>query len=234
MAVRLFDQQFQVSTQERKIPPHFLRALLLAVSHLDPFESMGTREMGILWISKILNSGHPEKEQYLMASEIMRLLGRYRSLHRNPSDIQSAWIAPLLKFLSLCENFPTTSSPPQPGSIALRILLEGPRHSVFGATLLPTLASMLSPDHPLQLRRSALVVFSRFMAGWFSPQMEDVSGHHLDKLLQAVGDPFHFPPERAQDRDGDPDRVCVIGAMAEPPPPLELCLVRRYFVHRRR
>ena len=31
--------------------------------------------------------------------------------------------------------------------------------------------------------------------------MEAVSGHRLDKLLQAVGDPFHLPPEPSQDQD---------------------------------
>ena len=33
--------------------------------------------------------------------------------------------------------------------------------------------------------------------------METVAGHRLDKLLRAVGDPFHFPPIPPQDQDGE-------------------------------
>ena len=33
--------------------------------------------------------------------------------------------------------------------------------------------------------------------------METVSGNRLNKLLQAVGDPFHFPPESPEDQDGE-------------------------------
>jgi hypothetical protein len=77
--------------------------------------------------------------------------------------------------------------------------------------------------------------------------MENVPNKDLDKLLQAVGDPFQFldPPLqdgqpvvyaglRAHDGRGRPDRVCVIGFVAEPPPPLEFHLLRRDPVHGRR
>ena len=153
--------------------------------------------MGFLWIREILNSGYPEKEQCLMASEVVRLLWRYRSLSRRPSYVQSAWGPPLLKFLSLCENFPTTESPPHPALITLGILSGGLQNDDFDPIIPPTLASMLSSDHPLRSRKLALAVFRNFTPGWF-PQMETVSGHHLSKLLQAVGDPFHFPLELPQ------------------------------------
>ena len=120
--------------------------------------------------------------------------------------VEPAWTSLLLKFLSLCEKFPTTESPPHPGSIALRILSRC-SHDNFDATHIPTLASMLSPDHPLQSRKLALAAFCRFAPQWFSPQMETVSGHRLNRLLQAVGDPLRFPPEPLQDQDGELERT---------------------------
>ena len=159
--------------------------------------------MGFSWISEILNSGYSEEEQYSMANATVQLLGRYCGFHQYPPNIQTTWIPPLLKFLSLCENCPTPESSPHPGLVAIRILSDGTLGVDFGPALLPTLTSMLSPDHPLRSRKLALAAFDRFMSGWFSSQMETVSGNRLNKLLQAVGDPFHFPPESPQDQDGE-------------------------------
>ena len=199
-AVHLFDQRLQVSARKGNIHPSRLRSLLFAVTHLDPFEAVGDREMGFSWISEILNSGYSEEEQYSMANVVVRLVGRCYRFGPFSPNIQSAWIPPLLKFLLLCENLPTVESPPHPGLVALRILSDGALDADFGPALLPTLVSTLSPDTPLQSRKVALAAFNRFMSGWFSPQMEAVSGHRLNKLLQAVGDPFHFPPESSPDQ----------------------------------
>ena len=168
---------------------------------------MGTEEMIYFWISEILNSGYPEETRYSVASEMVQLLGRYYGSHYYSSDIQSAWIPTLLNFLSLCEKFPTAESTPHPGLVALHILSFGPQDADLGAALLPTLASMLSPHHPLWSRKSALTVFCRFMRGWFSSQMETVSVHRLNQLLQAVGDPFHLPLEPFQDQRGELERT---------------------------
>ena len=149
-AVLLFDQQFQASIRERNIVPYYLCSLPLAITHLDPFEVTGTEEMFFVWISKILDSRYPEKGRHLLASEIVQLLGRYYHRCQYYTDIRSAWIPPLLKFLSLCESFPTIGSPPHPGLVALRILSIGPEDADYGAALLPTLTLTLSPDHPLQ------------------------------------------------------------------------------------
>ena len=175
------------------------------MAHLDPFEAMGTEEMGFVWISEIIGSRYLERRQYAATKRIVRLLGRYYDSRPSP-DIQSTWIPILSKFLSLCENFSITESPPHPELVALRILWCGPQDADFGPALLPTLASMMSPDHPLQSRKLALAVFCRFPRGWFSSQTETVSGHRLDKLLQAVGDPFRFPPEPPQDQSGKLER----------------------------
>ena len=113
--------------------------------------------------------------------------------------MQSAWAPPLLKFLSPCENFLTTESPPHSGLIALRILLDKLRHPDFDAALLPVLVSMLSPDHPLQSRKSALAIFNHFMSERFSSQLEIISSDHLNKLLRTIGDQFRFPLELLQD-----------------------------------
>ena len=206
-AVHLFDQRLQVSTRKGNIHPSRLRSLLFAVTHLDPFEAVGDREMGFSWISEILNSGYSEEEQYSMANVVVRLVGRCYRFGPFSPNIQSAWIPPLLKFLLLCENLPTAESPPHPGLVALRILSDGTLDADFGPALLPTLVSTLSPDTPLQSRKVALAAFNRFMSGWFSPQMETVSGRRLDKLLQAVGDPFHFPPESSPDQGGELEKT---------------------------
>ena len=190
---RLFYQQFHASVREGNIPPHQIRSLLLEVAHLDPSVVMDSGEVGFLWISKILNSRYPEEGRYLAASAAVRIL-EGRSFY-----MRSAWAPPLLKSLSRCENFPTTASPPHPGLIALRILLDKLRHPDFDAALLPVLPSMLSPGHPLQSRKMPLAAFNHFMSEWFSSQSETISGDHLNKLLRAIDDPFRFPPELHQD-----------------------------------
>ena len=158
---------------------------------------MGTGEMGFLWIREILNSRYPEEEQYWMASEVVRLLRRYNGIYDRPFRVQSAWVPPLLKFLSLCENFSTTESSPHLALITLCTLSHELQEGDFGPVIPPTLASMLSPDHPLRSRKVALAAFHNFLFGWFF-RMETVSGHHPSKLFQAVGDPFHFPPAPPQ------------------------------------
>ena len=61
---------------------------------------------------------------------------------------------------------------------------------------------MLPPCHPLRSRKAALAVFNRFMSEWFSSQLETISGDHSNKLLRAIGDPFHFPPGWGTPGDG--------------------------------
>ena len=186
----------------------YLYPLSLAATHLDLFEVMGTEEMFFFWISEILNSGYPEEERYSVASEMVRLLGpRYCGSRLYTSDMQPAWIITLLNFLSLCENFSTTESPPHPGLVALHIISFGPRDADLGTALLPILTPMLSPHHPLRSREPVLTVFCRFMRGWFSSQMETISGHRPDQFLRAVGDPFHLPLEPFQDQRGELERT---------------------------
>ena len=136
-----------------------------------------------------------------MCTEVMQLLWRSCRLPTlSLNSMPSALVPPLSKFLSLCEKFPTTGSSPHPALITLYILLESPQDANFCPNILPTLASMLSSDHPLQSRKLALAVFNKFAHTW-SSRMETVSGHHLDKLLPAVGDPYRFPPAPLQDQD---------------------------------
>ena len=155
--------------------------------------------MGFLWISGILNLECPEEDQYLMAGGLVRLVEGFCDHHTSSYSIQSAWVPPLLKFLSLCENFEFKESPPHPGLIALFILSCCPQVSDFCAAHLTTLISLLSPNHRLQSRKLALKVFWRLTCEWRS-RMETVPGHHLDELLRAVGDPFHLPPESPHDQ----------------------------------
>jgi len=166
---------------------------------------MRTGEMGFLWITGILNSRYPEDERYQMASHVVRLLGKHldSGVTGPISVVKPTWVAPLVGFLSLCEKYHTTDSPPHPGSIALRILSTGPGPTHFDATILPVLTSTLLPTHPLQLRGLALKVFHTFVSGWFSSTMETVSDENLGEFLQAVGDPFQFTPDLPL-KDGNP------------------------------
>ena len=146
-----------------------------------------------------------------MASTIMGLLGKYfySTVPERVPDVHPAWIPPLLVFLSLCEKFYSTEPPPYPGLVTLRILSSTPTLTEFDATILPVLTPILLPTHPLQSRNLALKIFG-FMSRWLS-QMENVPDQDLDKLLQAVGDPFQFTSDLLL-QDGHP----VFNANYEP------------------
>jgi len=170
---------------------------------------MDTVETGFAWVTEILNSRFTEDEQYRMAGHAVRLLGK-RLDPSNPEPIpvlEPTWVAPLVRFLSLCERFHPMDSPPHPGSIALRILSTSPRPAHFDATILPVLTWTLPSTHPLQSRGLALKIFHIFGSGWFSPQMEMVSDESRDKLLRAVDDPFQYP---AGTVDYDPMMAAVV------------------------
>ena len=149
-------------------------------------------------IVTILNSRYPDEHRYLMASEVVRLLGRWLDPNDpSPTDhVPHTWIPTLVDFLSLCEKFNDTESPPYPGSIALYMLsTTRPEYPCSDTTILPILTSTLLPTHPLQSRSMALEVLCNFMPIWSSWAEADVPPVDLDKLLRAVGDPFQFVPE---------------------------------------
>ena len=130
-----------------------------------------------------------------MATGVVRLIGGWFK-YRAPEHFSPSWVPPLLGFLSLCEKH---NSPE--GLTALRILWSRSEYCDFGPTILPVLTPILAPTHPLKARGLALRIFCRVTAGWFSPQTENVPGADLDRFLQVVGDPFHFPSLPFQDRD---------------------------------
>jgi len=111
--------------------------------------------------------------------------------------VQPTEVPPLLDFLLLCEKFrdtePYATEFPHPGSVALHILSSTPEYADFDPKIIPVLSSTLLPTHPLRLRNLALKAFYRLMPGWFSTQVENLLHNNLNKLLQAVGDPFQFP-----------------------------------------
>jgi len=161
--------------------------------------------MGYSWITAILDSDYPEDEQYRMASHAVRLLGK----QFDPGDpvtisvVNHTWVTPLVRFLSLCEKFHATDSPPHPGIIALRILSTGPGSAHFDVAILPILTRTLLPTHPLQSRDLALKIFHIFRSGWLSLQMQTISDENIENLLQAVGDPFQLTPDLPP-QDGSP------------------------------
>jgi len=170
--------------------------------------------MGFSWIIAILDSGYPEDERYRMASHVVRLLGKQLdSGHLGPTSlVKPTWVAPLVRFLSLCERFHIMDSLPpssHPGSIVLRILSTCPGSAHFDVTILPILTWTLLSTHPLQSRGLALKIFHIFGSGWFSPKIQTVSDENLEKLLQAVGDPFQLtsdPPIQDGNSTGTADR----------------------------
>jgi len=175
-----------------------LSSVLCASIRLDPFEAMGSGELGFLWIAEIINSGYEEEWREWMVSQVVESLGKL--LFRKDSvasiNMQLAWIPSLLGFLSLSEELDRQG---EHSLVALRILAASPPPTDFGTMVLPILVPPLLPTHPLQSRRIALQVFDTFALGWFSSQMENVPSEDLDKLVQAVGDPFQFPDFLLQD-----------------------------------
>ena len=176
-------------------------SFLSATIPLNPFQAMGTAELGFTWTTEILNSRYREDVRYGMASRVVELLGKhfppeYPPL--TPPDIKSDWIPPLLDFSLLRSRFYIDGVLQQhPRLAALRILSSSQYPVDFFPTILPVLASTLPPTN-LQLRDLALRVFSVFKAGWFSPQIENIQSSDLNELVQAVGDPLQCldPPLR--------------------------------------
>ena len=73
-----------------------LALVLSSLVHLDQFWAMNSGELGFLWIKEILNSGYEERWREMMASEVVRILGRhfFRNGPASFIDVQPAWIPP--------------------------------------------------------------------------------------------------------------------------------------------
>lgn len=165
-AITLFHKRFQECIKNRDADELSLTSAISALVHLDPFGVLGKGEWGFLWITEILNSGHPGDERYRIANQVMRLLERY--LHsKDPESlvVHPDWIPPLARFLSpLYEGFHTEDSLKSLRFIALRILST----------------------------RSALTAFHEFSSG--PPTTGNVRNINLGRFLQEVGDPFQATP----------------------------------------
>ena len=215
MAIHLFHQQFQLLIMDGNADQDVLYSVLPSSIHLDPFEAMGSGELGFLWIAEILNSGYGEEQREWMAREVVESLGRlfFREDSVVYTGMEPAWIPPLLEFLSLREKLYGRE---KPSLTALHILAASQGNADFCAKILPILVLLLLPTHPLQSRRLALTVFCTFRSGWFSSQMENVPSKDLNELIQAVGDPFQSPdfPLQGGKPMGrlyyDPMRVAVV------------------------
>jgi len=197
VAIDLFFQQLRISIRERRADEWYLAVVISAPAHLNPFQLVGDGELGILLVAELLNSAYLEGERYQMASEVMQMLGKWFNSTPHPV-VRHSWIPVLLGFLSLCEKFYPTESPPHPGFIAFNILSASPSYSGFREMVLPILTSTLLPAHHLQSRRLALEIFWRFTTEWFSSR-ENYQRKDVNELLQAVGDPFQFPDLPVQD-----------------------------------
>ena len=183
---------------EGRVEYYDLTLVLSTLIHFDPFKTVGSGELGFLWIMEVLNSGYQEDQCERLAREVVKLLGKhfFRESPVSVIDVQPAWIPPLLGFLPLSQRFDPAGSTV---FIALRILATSPGYTDFGPIILPILTSSLLPTRPLQARWLALNIFLRFKSGWFSSQMENVPSEDLDGLVRAVADPFRFPHSPPQD-----------------------------------
>ena len=199
MAIDLFFQQLRKRIREGRVDQWYLAVVISAPAHLNPFQLIGDGELGILLVAELLNSKYLEGERYQMASEVVQMLGKWFDSTPHPT-VRHSWIPALLGFLSLCEKFYPTESPPHPGFIALRIISASSMYSGFCEMVLPILTSTLLPTHPLQSRGLALEIFGRFTTEWFSSQAENIQRKDLKELVRAVGDPFQFPDPPLQDR----------------------------------
>jgi len=192
-AILHFHQQLRISIGKGMASSRWLTILFTTLNHSGPFQNADNAEYIILWIADLLNSGYSDHDRYMMTGTVVRLLGKLFDPNY-PGSFPSGWVPTLLDFLSLNEKFHTAEPLPHPAVVALYILSSsGMGYSDLSTVISPILTSMLSHAHPLKLRSLALGVFHKFSDVWFSEGMENVPYTDLNKLLQAVGDPFQFP-----------------------------------------
>jgi len=219
-AIDRFCQQLRTCVREGTTDQHNLTSILSASIHLSPFKAMDSAEPAILLIADILDSKYSEDDRYQMASEVARLLGKWfdsSNLYPFPIGVlDHTWIPILVNFLSLCEKFYATESPPYPGFIVLRILSTSFTSSLHDTPIIPVLTSTLLPTHPLQSRSLALTVFHKFMFMYeWSSEIDRVLTKDLDKLLQVVGDPFQPIPEGQPADKADYESMMVTVVLIE-------------------
>jgi len=199
-AVSHFYQQLQISIGEGKTSPAWLATSFATLSQYGLFLNAEDVEYGFLWVANLLDSDCSDNGRYLMASEVIQFLGEWFEFNC-PQHFPPNWVLPLLDFLSLGEKLYNVEHLPYSSAafVALRILSVSPGYPDFGTTISPVLTSTLLPTHPLKLRSLALRLLYTFKDVWFSPKMENVPHTDLNKLLQAVGDPFQFLDPPLQD-----------------------------------
>lgn len=176
----------------------FISSAFSTLSDLDIPQVANFQEVCISWIHEIVSSTYPEDERYSMACSAVALLGKWfdspQSTTSSPHARTTA-IRPLLYFLRLSERFFLTGSPPYPEVIALQAILTTAEDEYFDPAILPVLASVLPPAHPLQSRTLALRLFQQPGFEWCSSRAEIFSDVDRARLLDAVGDPFQFIPD---------------------------------------
>ena len=177
----------------------FISSTFSTLSDLDIPQVANFQDACISWIQEIIRSPlYPEDERYSMASSAVALLGKRFDPPPSTepsSHVRATAIRPLLDFLLLGEGSQPTGSPPYPGIIALQAVTIAAEHKHFDPMVLPVLTCTLLPTHPLQPRILALRLFQQPGFEWCSSQAEAFSDMNRARLLEAVGDPFHFIPD---------------------------------------
>ena len=188
----------QIAIADHTIDLWVITKIFWALSYFDPSQITTIQKLCVLWLNDILNSGFTVVGQYWLAKGVVKLAwGQVKCMISGGERFdRTAWVSPLLGFLELCDaqEIYQIMGQPAPGALALQILSAGEGCGDFNRKILPILTSTLTPAHPLSSRRSALIVFHRFIPEWFS-QMERIPNKDCARLLQAVGDPFQFTPD---------------------------------------
>ena len=192
--IDLFNRRLQISIREGEVDQGRLVSVLSSLTRLGLSQIIPIRKACLSWITDILNSRYTAEERYRMAGKVVELV--WEEVKPGPPQrvhlVRPVWVPPLLEFLQLGEKFYSTESPSTPDVLALRILSISSGYRDFTPAMSQILTSTLLPTHPLRSRRSALKVFQRFISGWLSPQMENVSNEDRANLLRAVDDLFQF------------------------------------------
>ena len=171
--------------------------ILSALRYFDPSRVAIVRKLWPLWMTGILNSIYSARGRCGVAGKVVELAWEHikPEISSPGYNVETAWLPPLLGFLQLGEDLGSQEPPSHLGALVLRILSASREHDDFGPTMLPILASVLLPTHPLQSRRTALKVFRQFKSWWLSSKMESVSNGDRVGFLRAVGDPFKSTPD---------------------------------------
>ena len=103
--------------------PRVITSILSTLVHLDPFQVMGSGELGFSWIAEILKSKYSENERYRMTSQVVQSLRKYfysEDLDYT-AEVQPTFVHLGVKLLPILAVALSPTDPPQPRCSALKV-----------------------------------------------------------------------------------------------------------------